>query len=205
MEERKKILFASNNRGKYDELVQDFYTVGFELVYDGNLNLPETSNRLSENAYTKAAAAAKEKGMVALGDDSGIFIEALDYFPGVYSRRWFGDENDDHSRNQQILRLMKDEDDRTAYLISRFSLVDPNGKELFNTKVENKFYISREELGTNGFGYDNILIPSEEMVKRINTTDCFTIGTYTQEEKNIINNRGRIAKELELIYTYKCD
>jgi len=100
---------------------------------------------------------------------------------------------------------MEDEDDRTAYLISRFSLVDPDGKELFNTKVENKFYISREELGTNGFGYDNILIPSEEMVKRINTTDCFTIGTYTQEEKNIINNRGRIAKELELVYTYKCD
>ena len=90
---KKKILFASNNRGKYDELAKDFSAAGLDLVFYADiglpkLNLPEDYEILAENAREKAVAAATVTGYYALGDDSGVFISCLDGFPGVHSRRW---------------------------------------------------------------------------------------------------------------------
>lgn len=75
------ILFASNNKGKYDELVEDFKNVGINLIYDGNLELHEDAETLRENSMEKAIQASVQKNMYSLSDDSGVFIEALDYFP----------------------------------------------------------------------------------------------------------------------------
>lgn len=210
---RKKILFASNNRGKYDELATDFYNAGFELVYYADINLPklelpEDYEILAENAKEKAQAAAKQTGYYTLGDDSGIFIEALDWFPGVHSRRWSGKETDDIGRNEKILDLLKDEENRTAYLVSRFSLADPEGKEIYKTVVKNEFTISDTIRGESGFGYDSILIPTTFSVLTSNLpedrkyqiiTDHSTIAELSQNEKNAINNRGRIAKEIRKV------
>ena len=73
-----------------------FRECGVELVFfkdiqEEKLDLPETSELLFENARIKAIAAAKHSGMYALGDDSGVFVEAIDWFPGVHSRRWTGE------------------------------------------------------------------------------------------------------------------
>ena len=225
------ILFASNNHGKYDELVDDFKNEGINLIFPKEyLNLPETSEMLSENAYTKAKAAAKQTGMISLGDDSGVFIEALDYFPGVHSRRWFADADDDEARNKKILEMLSeypDSNDRTAYLISRFSVVDPDGNELAKDVVKNEYFISDKESGINGFGYDRILIPSDTMWDNMfndnlnyefsgnydfsMTTEYSgdalfsgidlnieypVIADLTQEQKNAVTYRGRIAKRI---------
>jgi XTP/dITP diphosphohydrolase len=207
--------------GKYYELVEDFREHGMDLIFDGNLDLPETSELLMENAEMKAKSALKQRPEYhfALGDDSGVFIEALDYMPGVHSRRWFGEENDDHGRNQKILDLMKNETNRTAYLISRFALVNADGV-LIKTSVKNHFLIAYSERGKKGFGYDNILIPtvdseedsmwknlwehglSDDDVMAVFNDGDFdfletTIGQMTQEQKNLITFRGRIAEEIK--------
>lgn len=203
--------------GKFDELVGDFAKEGIELVMpDHKLELPEGSEFLSENAYTKAKAAAEQTGLYSLGDDSGVFIEALDYMPGVHSRRWFGSETDDESRNEKILELMKNEDNRTAYLISRFSLVNPEGDEIYRCVVKNEYSISDVPAGEHGFGYDRILIPTTDMWDYAlehnteNATNAYnvffnseddeceypTVAEMTQDEKNAITYRGRIAKPI---------
>lgn len=67
------ILFASNNKGKYDELVTDFKDVGINLIYDGNLELHEDAETLRENSWEKAIQASIQKNMYALSDDSRSF------------------------------------------------------------------------------------------------------------------------------------
>ena len=95
---------------------------------------------------------------MTLSDDSGVFIEVLDYFPGVYSRRWAGEPQDDKFRNDAILDRMQNEKERTAYLISRFTLMDTDFSILGTYAVKNKFTVSYEEKGEHGFGYDKILL-----------------------------------------------
>jgi len=215
-----KVLFASNNRKKFDELEKDFAEVGIQLIFkdevigaDKKLDLPETSaTSLNENAETKAKAAAEQTGMLALGDDSGVFIEELDYCPGVFSRRWLTQLEDgtvvpegsegDMLRNLEILKKLKGlpAERRLAHLISRFALVTPSGEVLTRTFSKNTFYIAEEpKTGGNGaFGYDPILIKKpnindgEEQFKM----ECkylgegLTIGCLSQDEKNFINARG---------------
>lgn len=173
------------------------------------MDLPEDSEILAENAYIKAKAAAEKFNMLALGDDSGVYIRALSYFPGVHSRRWAGKEEDDRLRCLKIVGYMMDEDDKSAELISSFSLVNPEGKEIFKTRVVNRFNIADNIYGDCGFGYDSILIPDEDLVweafnrNRILlaraieiTKNKNTVAQLSQEEKNAINYRGRIAREI---------
>lgn len=150
----------------------------------------------------------------------GVFIEALDYFPGVHSRRWAGNDSDDELRNEKILEMMDGEKDRDAYLISRFTLVSPNQDALGKYVVKNKFLVSDSEKGENGFGYDRILQPSKEMINdymkacpaysREDYTykiwssladkiekEKLVIAELTQDEKNAICNRGKIASEVK--------
>lgn len=213
------ILFASNNKGKYNELVEDFKAVGINLIYDGNLTLKESAQTLKGTSLEKAYQAVEQRHMMSLSDDSGVFIEVLDYFPGVHSRRWAGAADDDEYRNEAVLDMMNGETERDAYLISRFTLVDANLNVLGKYSVKNKFTISSTEKGTYGFGYDKILVPSSDMLNRYISDGSYstedyeyvsklnfanriedqqmTIAELTQPEKNDICNRGRIAKEVK--------
>lgn len=180
------------------------------------MDLPEDSEILAENAYIKAKATAEKFNMLALGDDSGLYIKALSYFPGVHSRRWTGKEDDDKLRCLKIVGYMMDEDDKRAELISSFSLVNPNGEEIFKTKVINNFNIADNIYGKCGFGYDSILIPDENLIwesfnkRRISLNRALeiiknksTIAQLSQEEKNAINYRGRIAQEMIAVFLNK--
>jgi len=224
-----EILFASNNKKKFDELETGFKEVGIKLIFsETKLILPETSaTSLADNAVLKAKAAAEQTGKIALGDDSGVFIEELDYCPGVYSRRWLqvlddgtevpeGSEGD-IIRNKEILKKLKGLplERRQAHLISRFALVTPNGDVLVRTFSKNTFFIA-EEIKSGGlgqFGYDPILIkkPNERDGKEQYEIECkyfnegTTIGCLSQEEKNFVNNRvGQIREEIkEALKDYK--
>lgn len=179
---------------------------------DKYLELPEPSEIMRENARIKAAAAIKQcpEFDYALGDDSGICVRALSYFPGVHSRRWYGAPEDDDSRNEKLLELMENETDRTTYLISQFVLVNYDGDIVDCETVSNEFSLAYEINGNKGFGYDKVLIPSENMLKNLvmdgrNTLPLFdvfdfektTIGEMNQEQKNAITYRGRIARKIK--------
>lgn len=195
-----KIVFASNNKGKHNELVDAFRNEGIDLVFLGNLTLEENSTSLANNALMKAQQAAAQTGLPAMGDDSGLFIDDLDYFPGVYSRRWLAESTDDGARSDAILELMKNSHfNRRAELISRFAVVDKDGRPISLPVTKNNFYISYERRGKNGFGYDDILIPIEIVTNGKTFEENLknrTIGEMTLEEKNEKNNRGRIAVEV---------
>jgi len=218
----KKILFASNNQKKFDELEAGFKEIGIELVFSREkLILPETSaTSLAENAVLKAKAAAEQSGFISLGDDSGVFIEELDYAPGVFSRRFLAELEDgtpvpegsdgDILRNKFILEKLKGLPDnrRYAHLISRFALVAPNGEILTKTFSKNTFIIAQEiKSGGNGsFGYDSILIkkPTIEDGEEKYKIECryygegTTIGCLSQDEKNFVNDRvGQIREDIK--------
>lgn len=121
--------------------------------------------------------------------------------------------------------MMKGETDRDAYLISRFTLVDPDQNVLGKYVVKNKFLVADSEKGEHGFGYDRILQPSKEMIdhymklcpayskedytytiwsdlaNRIEDENL-VIAELSQEEKNNICNRGRIAEEVKATLNY---
>lgn len=220
-----KILFASNNRGKFNELEKDFKDIGIQLVFKDEvlgegkkLQLPEPSETsLRENAIDKARAAAQQTGLIALGDDSGVFIEELDYRPGVFSRRWLTQLEDgtpvpegaegDMMRNLEILRLLKGlpAERRLAHLISRFALATPEGEVIGTTFSKNTFYIAEEPKtgGNSSFGYDPILIKKPNIADgeeqfRMECKylgDRTTIGCLSQEEKNFVNARAIQIRE----------
>ena len=96
-----RILIATHNAGKLDEMRQLFARHGVEVVGAAEMDLPEpeeTEATFVGNARIKAHAAAKATGMPALADDSGIEVEALDNAPSVYTADWAETENG-HDQN----------------------------------------------------------------------------------------------------------
>jgi len=178
-----QIMFASNNRGKYEELKDAFQAIGIPLMFHGKLDLPENEPTAELNAITKAQAAAKQTGMFAISDDTSFCVEALDYFPGVHAQRWH--PGNDHEKRMAILEMMKDKTNRTAYLISRFALANPDGKIVATAVVKNTYEVAHEEHGDT-FGYNAIL-----------KIQGYYVGDMEIKDKNLVKNRGRIAAELK--------
>jgi non-canonical purine NTP pyrophosphatase (RdgB/HAM1 family) len=181
-----KMLLASNNRGKYEELVDTFKEYGIELIFDGNLELEEESLILEKNAETKALCGAKQRNMLTLGEDTGFFIPTLDYFPGVHANRWM--EGTWHEKRMKILELMEGRTDRRAYLINNFALATPEGNIVARAKVQNDYTIGYEEhINTESptFGYNPLLILQGHY-----------IGDLTREQRNFLKHRGRFVREL---------
>lgn len=184
-----QVLLASNNRGKYDELVDMFAEHGIDLVFHGELDLIEDSAILEKNAESKAICGAKQTGMIALGEDTGFFIRALDYFPGVHANRWM--EGTWHEKRMEVLKLMEGKTDRNAYLINNFALATPQGEIIAHAKVRNEYQIGYEEHinpDAETFGYNSLLIMQGHY-----------IGDLGREERNFLKNRGRFIKEMKKI------
>lgn len=92
-----RLLLATHNAGKRDEFQELFDPFGLELVSAGDLGLPEpeeTGTSFVENARLKAHAAAKAAEMIALADDSGLCVDALEGKPGIHTARWAGPDRD---------------------------------------------------------------------------------------------------------------
>jgi XTP/dITP diphosphohydrolase len=124
--------------------------------------------------------------MVALADDSGICVNALNGAPGVYSARYGGEHGNDKKNRDLLLKNMQGVTDRTAYFKSAVALVYPDGKELV---AEGKTYgkILTEEVGNGGFGYDCIF-ENDDLNK--------SFGLATAEEKNSVSHRFRALNNL---------
>lgn len=119
----------------------------------------ETGATFSENAILKAEHAAKTLGLVALADDSGLVVPALNGSPGVFSRRYAGNDATDKENRTKLLAAMAGLDDaaRHAYFECSLALAGPEGLiKCVSAKVEGAIVL--EERGRNGFGYDPIFV-----------------------------------------------
>ena len=107
----KKLVLATNNKGKIVELKKLLGGLPFEVTslqdYPEIPEISETGSTFKENALIKARAAAQYTGHLALADDSGLQVDALDGAPGIYSSRFAGPEKDDAANNKKLLNLMK--------------------------------------------------------------------------------------------------
>jgi XTP/dITP diphosphohydrolase len=185
-----EIILATNNQAKVEEIKKFFqdYTVTFLTLQDMKLKLnpKETGRTFLENALLKAKAVSKHVNKTVLADDSGLQIDALKGFPGVYSSRWMQDKTW-LEKNQEILRLMEPHKNRKAQFSTAFVILYPHQEMRFfvGTTIGK---ITREvNPQTHGFGYDPIFF-SDELGK--------TFSEATIEEKNQVSHRGKAAAKL---------
>jgi len=184
-----KIVLASNNPGKLTELQAMFAPLGFELITQGSLGIPEAAepyHTFIENALAKARHAAQQSGLPAVADDAGLCVDAFGGLPGVQTAFYateFGYPKSDDNNVRALLEQMAGLDNRRAAMVSTLVAVrrpqDPEPLVAVGRVVGE---IAHERLGTNGFGFDPVMfIP--EFGK--------TFAQLPTDVKNAHSHRGR--------------
>ena len=168
-----------------------FAPFGIDCISAGSLGLPEpeeTGETFEENALLKARGAAEASGMMALGDDSGIEIEALGGKPGIHSARWGGATRDFGLAIDRVRTDLEATGNpcRRANFISVLALVTPDKEEaIFTGKVFGE--ITWPSRGEHGFGYDPIFVPEGH---------AETFGEMDPDFKNDMSHRMNAFKQL---------
>lgn len=154
----KRLVLASNNAKKLKELGELLSPLGIELIAQGSLNIPEAEEPFAtfvENALAKARHAARQSGLPALADDSGLCVRALGGAPGVLSARYAGEPKSDERNNQHLLKQLADHTDRAAHFVSLLVLVrHADDPQPIITEGNWHGEILSMPRGEHGFGYD---------------------------------------------------
>lgn len=187
----RRLLIATTNPHKIQEFREILAGLPYELVSPTDLGLAleveETGTTFAENAILKAVAWADASGMLALADDSGLEIDALDGEPGIYSARWAGDDVSYEERFRLLLARLADvpAEGRTARYRAAIAVAEPAPIGLRGV-VEGTLegQIAFAPAGSGGFGYDPIFYVPEQQR---------TVGQMSAEEKHRISHRARAA------------
>jgi len=187
-----RLLLATNNQGKvreYRSLLKDLPYPLVTLAEAGITTVvAEVGQSMEANARLKAAALAKESGLLALADDSGLEVDALGGEPGRLSARYAGENASDSDRISYLLSRLKDVSwqKRTARFRCVIAVATPEGRvELCPGVCEG--FITFEPKGEQGFGYDPIFY-FPELGK--------TMAELPLEVKNQVSHRGKAARQV---------
>ena len=189
-----KIIIATHNKHKLQEMSRILSPMGYEVVTDTDLGIEltdaeENGETFLDNARIKAESGCKESGLPCIADDSGLCVDALDGAPGVFSARYSGVHGDDEGNNRKLLAELEGipTEKRTAHFACAICVSFPDGSEITATgKCEG--YIGYEKKGNNGFGYDPLFMVGDR-----------SLAEMTAEEKDAISHRGNALKELQKI------
>lgn len=179
----RKLVVATKNEGKAREVAQILSGLPFVVVsladYPDAPDVEETGATFVENAVIKAKAYTEYTGEMALADDSGLEVDALDGAPGIFSSRFAPTTPE---RNAKLLDMMKNIPDgkRTARFRCAIAIATQAG-EVTVSEGSVEGVIARMEKGTNGFGYDPVFYLPEFGKHMAELSD---------EEKNAISHRG---------------
>ncbi|MUK70586.1 XTP/dITP diphosphatase [Aliivibrio fischeri] len=188
-----KIVLATGNQGKVREMADILADFGFDVVAQSEYNVSdvaETGTTFIENAIIKARHAAKETGLLAIADDSGLEVDALNGAPGVYSARYSGEGATDQKNIDKMLAAMEGipAEKRTARFHCVLVLMkhenDPTPLICHGTW---EGHITTEQKGENGFGYDPIFWVSED--------NCSSAELEPARKKQL-SHRGQALKKL---------
>ncbi len=187
----KKLVLASNNAKKMKELNALLAPLGFEVIPQGALGIPEAEEphcTFVENALAKARHAAKLSGLPALADDSGLCVAALGGAPGVYSARYAGEPKSDARNNEKLLADLGENCNRAAHFVSVIVLVR-HAEDPQPLIAEGEWHgeILPAQRGEGGFGYDPMFYLPE-----FNKT----AAELDAETKNGISHRGKAMQQL---------
>ncbi|HEV8339253.1 MAG TPA: RdgB/HAM1 family non-canonical purine NTP pyrophosphatase [bacterium] len=192
---RPVLVLATRNPGKVRELRALLGDLPLEVK--SLLDFPdvppptEEGTTYAENAIAKAQAIASATGLVALADDSGLDVDALDGAPGPWSNRWLGEEASDADRNAALLERLREvaPERRTARFRAVVAIAHPDGRvRTFDGAVEGR--IADRPAGHEGFGYDPIFLVKGE---------GRTMAELGMATKNRISHR---AKAVQAARTY---
>lgn len=149
----------------------------------------ETGNTFLENAVIKAEEAAKTLRQWVLADDSGLVVLALGGRPGVFSKRYSGDEATDTENTAKLLDEMRQlsELDRSAYFECALALASPEGSIMKTVSGTVEGSIAMKEKGRNGFGYDSVFIKNDYDK---------TFAELDEQTKNKISHRRKAIDKL---------
>lgn len=184
-----RLLVASSNQGKIREiralLPSDVTVISLQDL--GLASPDETGATLRENADLKAIYAAKASGMVALGDDSGLEVEALGGAPGVRSARFAGEPPDDARNRQALLSALEGvpRGQRDARFVCVVTIATPDGVVRTSEGVLDGTILDFER-GSRGFGYDSVFL----------LADGRTVAELLDEEKNAMSHRGAAIRKI---------
>ena len=190
-----KLLLATNNQGKIRELAFLISSDAWELTTPARegveIEVKETGKTFEENAAIKAIAYAKAANLVAIADDSGIEVDALNGEPGVLSARYAGEGASDRERADHLLANITGVpwEKRSARFRCVIAIAAPEGEVEF-CLGECRGFIALESRGENGFGYDPIFYLPEF---------GRTMAELNFEEKNRVSHRGKAAREARLV------
>ena len=182
----KEIVIVSGNKGKIKEVQEIFneYKIIPMSEIGINIEVEEDQNTFEGNAIKKATTIAKQlDGKMCLADDSGIEIEYLDGFPGVYTKRWH--KGTDRERNLAIIEKLKGvpKENRKIKFVTAMAI--SNGKNTITAVSDIQGYVTVKPRGENGFGFDEIF----------ELENGKTLAELSGKEKNQVSAR-RMALEL---------
>ncbi|GAB6155638.1 XTP/dITP diphosphatase [Desulfosporosinus burensis] len=187
-----KIILATQNQGKIKELQELLMDETIEVLSLRDLadweEVEENGVTFADNAALKARVAAQKTGLIALADDSGLEVDALNGAPGVYSARFAGEPKDDERNNGKLLQQLEStsDDKRTARFRCALVVVTPEGEE-FLTEGSVEGQILRQRRGTDGFGYDPLFYVPEY---------ARTMAELTLTEKNKLSHRAQAFRKV---------
>ncbi len=190
----KKLVLASNNRGKLAELQALFAPLGVELVSQADLGIgeaPEPHRTFVENALSKARHAARESGLPALADDAGLCVDAFGGLPGVdtayYATQFGYPKGDDHNVTALLEQMANVADRRAALVSTLVALRSADDPEPLIAVGRAPGEITREPIGEQGFGFDPVMfIPAFGK----------TFAQLPPEVKNANSHRGKAAQQM---------
>lgn len=184
----KKLLIATRSKGKFPEIISVLAGLPFEFInlndvpeLPKNFEVEEPATTFEGNAIIKAMTLGKKTGILALAEDAGLEVDALNGRPGVYSARYAPGTDED--RYQKLLGELRDtpEEMRTARFRAVIAIYDPTTDKVRTCDGVYEGKIASEPAGTNGFGYDPVFY---------NTELGKTGGQMTMDEKNKVSHRG---------------
>lgn len=187
--EKRKLVFATNNKHKLEE-IRAILGSKIDILSLDDINchedIPETADTLEGNAQIKAQFVYDHYHLDCFADDTSLEVEALNGAPGVFSARYAGGEGHDSEANmKKLLSEMQDKTNRKARFRTVIAFIEQGEIRLFEGIVNG--CITEEKHGDSGFGYDPIFRP-----------DGFseTFAEMGNEAKNQISHRANAVKKL---------
>lgn len=192
----KKILFATSNEGKMDEIrmiMKDMKDYEIISLKDAGIkiDIDENGSTFEENALIKAKALRPYTDGIILADDSGLEVDYLNKEPGIYSARYMGEDTPYEIKNRSIIERLKgvETEKRSARFVCAIAACFPDGHtEVTRGTIEG--IIAEEPAGCGGFGYDPIVY-----VPKLHKTTA----EISAEEKNQISHRGKALSAMKEI------
>lgn len=148
--------------------------------------IPEPYDTLEENAATKAQTVALQTGFPCFAEDTGLFVEALQGQPGVYTARFAGEEATAEQNNAKLLNALQGCEQRAAFFKTVIALVMKDCVHTFTGICHGR--IATQLSGQKGFGYDPLFIPEGSEL---------TFADMTAEAKQAISHRGKAFEQLK--------